>query len=109
MSNNFFTPQQSGKPNQARRKKNFFSPHLPGMITQLLGTGENAKDSLIYLTLKWSFYSGIAITFLVVLNNWCFRNEGKVPNLMEDISLTWEIILPIITLALGYAFGKSER
>ncbi len=80
-----------------------------GSITNTIGTGEVAKDSIIYLVIKWSFISGTIISFLLILNNWFFRENEKVPDLTNDIKVTWSIIIPIITLALGYAFGKSKK
>lgn len=109
MANNFTIDE----PVQTKRKKSNLNPeHLPdthGKITDTIGTGEVAKDSIIYLVIKWSFTSGTIITFLLVINNWLFRQEEKVPNLTDDIKVTWSIIIPIITLALGYAFGKSKK
>jgi len=100
-------------PSTGSKKKSSLSPsQLPdvhGKITSTIGTGEVAKDSIVYLVIKWSFISGITITVLLVLNNWLFRQNEKVPDLTNDIKATWSIILPIITLALGYAFGKSKR
>ena len=83
-------------------------PDVHGKITGTIGTGEVAKDSIIYLVIKWSFISATIITILLVINNWAFRENGKVPDLTEDIKITWTIVIPIITLALGYAFGKSK-
>ncbi|WP_125722963.1 hypothetical protein [Flavobacterium ustbae] len=99
-------------PSNDRKKTNLkpeSSPDLHGSITNTIGTGEVAKDSIIYLVIKWSFISGSFITFLLALNNWCFRENEKVPELTSDIKATWGIIIPIITLALGYAFGKSKK
>jgi hypothetical protein len=78
-------------------------------ITENIGTGDDAKNSLIYLTLKWAFISGIVITTLIVINHWAFRLNEKIPDFMSDIKIAWEILIPIITLALGYAFGKSHK
>ena len=83
--------------------------NIPDKITTTIGSGENARNSFVYLTLKWSFYTGIILTFLVVINNWLFTKEGKVPDIMGDLKGTWGIVVPLITLALGYAFGKSKE
>lgn len=83
-------------------------PDTHGKITSTIGTGAVAKDSIIYLVIRWSFISGTIITALLIINNWLFREDGKVPDLTNDIEATWSIIIPIITLALGYAFGKSK-
>ncbi len=101
------------QPTQEVKKKSKLNPtdqpDSHGKITNTIGTGEVAKDSIIYLVIKWSFISGTIITCLLILNNWFFRENEKVPELTNDIKATWSIIIPIITLALGYAFGKSKR
>lgn len=79
-------------------------------ITGYLGRGKDAQNSLVYLTLKYAFISGIIITILVIINHWKFRTtENTVPDFMGDIKVTWDIVIPLITLALGYAFGKNEK
>lgn len=100
----FTTPQDN-----ANSSNQIKAPDSQGSITKSIGTGENAKNSFVFLTLKWSFYSGVIITILVVINCWLFRVGDKVPDFMGDIKTTWSIITPIITLALGYAFGKSRE
>lgn len=81
----------------------------PGKISATIGTGDNAKISLIYLTIKWAFISGCVLTILISINYWCFEENFKVPNIIEDLSRIWQIIIPLITLSLGYAFGKSQK
>jgi len=109
MQSNFTIEQ----PLENKRKRSNLSPEqLPdthGKITDTIGTGEVAKDSIIYLVIKWSFISGTIISSLLIVNNWLFRENEKVPDLTNDIKATWSIVIPIITLALGYAFGKSKR
>ena len=90
------------------RNGNLMKPHI-GKITETIGRGEDAKNSFVYITIKWAFISGCVITLLVVLNSWFFRENEKIPDFTEDIELVWDIIVPIITLALGYAFGKSRN
>lgn len=79
-----------------------------GKIADTIGTGKNAKDSIIYLTIKWAFFAAIVITIFVIINYWFFRENEKVPDFTGDLKIIWEIVIPIITLALGYAFGKQE-
>jgi len=78
-------------------------------IQQYIGEGNAAKDSFVYLTLVWSFWVGIIITALLFINAWLFRENEKVPDVIGDVSKTWDLIIPLITLALGYAFGKSRK
>lgn len=78
--------------------------HIAGKITQNIGTGENAKNSIVWMTITWSFSiaCGLSFLFLVVA---LFKDGGS---LMEDVKSIWGLFVPIITLALGYAFGKSK-
>ena len=69
-------------------------------ITNIIGSGEDARNSI----------AAAVISTLVIINNWLFRDcENKVPDITSDLKVIWEIVTPIITLALGYAFGKSEK
>jgi hypothetical protein len=107
METGFIQPPEQEKPdNESSFKESKFK--VP-KITTTIGRGEDAKNSLIYLTLKWSFITGVIITILVITNNWVFRVDEKVPDFMDDIKVTWGLIIPIITLALGYAFGKAQK
>lgn len=85
-------------------KNSFFIPK----ITETIGRGDDARNSFVYITIKWAFISGCIITSFIVLNHWCFRDEEKIPDFASDIQLVWDIVVPLITLALGYAFGKSR-
>ncbi len=99
------------KVNQTSKKNGgFLKQDKQGTISQYLGTGENAKNSIIYLVLKFSFVSAVIISVIIIINYWFFRDhENKVPDIVGDLKIIWEIVTPIITLALGYAFGKNER
>lgn len=77
-------------------------------ITETIGRGEDARNSFVYLTIKWSFIAGCIITVLIVVNHWLFRMNETIPDFTHDIQLVWDIVVPMITLALGYAFGKSR-
>jgi len=77
-------------------------------ITSAIGRGEDARNSLVYITIKYCFISACVITILVVLNHWIFRKEETIPNFVGDIQIVWDIAVPLITLALGYAFGKLK-
>ena len=93
---------KSGKTSVSADKT--FTPKITGTI----GRGDDARNSFVYLTIKWAFISGCIITILIVMNHWLFRKEEMVPDFTGDIQLVWDIVVPMITLALGYAFGKSR-
>ena len=84
------------------------NPGFHGKIPETIGRGDDARNSLVYLTLKWTFGIGVILTIIVVVNTWIFPKEYLVPNIMKDITGVWELVIPIITLALGYAFGRSK-
>ncbi|HCG8517832.1 TPA: hypothetical protein NJ569_003309 [Vibrio parahaemolyticus] len=90
---------------------------LVGDLGQYLGTGNNAQNSVVWLTIKWSFFIGIGISAVIVLYMFHFTpkflpicDPSYKPTFpMEYIKTTWSIFVPIITLALGYMFGKGGK
>lgn len=100
-----------GEPNRQRNQSDdqqirWQVPKIP----QILGEGDNAKHSIVYLVLKWAFISATVITAFVIINYWFFRDcDNKVPAITDDLKVIWEIVTPIITLTLGYEFGKWEK
>lgn len=100
--------QQSGSITGPKKKGSWKSSM--GKIAGFLGTGENAKHAIVYLVIKYAFISGVVASIIVCANNWFFRDsDNQVPNITSDIRIVWEILTPIITLALGYLFGKKEN
>lgn len=92
------------KPNEFTKPSISFIPN----ITKTIGRGEDARNSFIYLTIRYAFIAAVIITILCVLNHWFFREEEKIPNITDDIQIIWDIAVPLITLALGYAFGRAK-
>lgn len=103
------TSSYSTEPIGESQQKPRFLLDKKGTITDTIGTGDNAKNSLIYVCIHWCFLAAALLTLFVVLNNWFFRQNEKVPDFVEDIRTVWMIFLPVVTLALGYAFGKSHK
>lgn len=83
-----------------------------GVINAQIGTGDNAKDSFVWMTLIACFWIAGIMSFFVFLfyANAFSRKEiteiNAITGAMKDV---WSIFTPIITLALGYAFGKRDR
>lgn len=96
--------QNEQKTNEFSESSTSFVPN----ITKTIGRGEDARNSFIYLTITYTFITAVIITILCAINHWCFRKDEKVPNIIEDIQIVWDIAIPLITLALGYAFGKAK-
>lgn len=77
---------------------------IPGAVTQQIGSGEHAQNSIVYRTILWSFIGGGALsTASIVIALW--HGNASVLSEVKDI---WSIFAPLITLALGYLFGKGR-
>ncbi|WP_143497858.1 hypothetical protein [Pseudomonas sp. Irchel 3F6] len=75
-----------------------------GKITENIGTGENAKNSIVWMTITWSFI--IAGTLSLLLFSLVVAEKDF--KYLDEIKSVWSIFIPLITLALGYAFGKNK-
>jgi len=76
----------------------------PGKISEYIGTGKHARAAIAWQTIIFSFIAGGVISlalFFCALLKICALS-------IEDIKTVWAIFIPIITLALGYIFGKSN-
>ena len=105
-SNQGFKSQAFGE----TKKNDSASPtgrHISGQITEHIGSGENAKNSFIWMTITWSFIIGSGFSFLIYIRSFFF-DEPDTSALIDSIGVVWTIFVPLITLALGYAFGKGE-
>jgi len=92
--------------NTTNSSSSYNQNEMAGKIADHIGTGKNAKDSFIWMTITWSFYIATGLSVLMFIRGFCAPSEtGAVLAEIVDI---WGIFIPIITLALGYAFGKGE-
>ncbi|MDD2782033.1 hypothetical protein [Sulfuricurvum sp.] len=108
MSNNQFTFQDNSNNSKSKPPyKKVSGTPSEGTITKTIGTGDNAKNSLVWITIQWSFIIGSFITLGIYLYAIYFQSEAR-NNLLEDIKSIWSIFIPLITLALGYTFGKGK-
>ena len=84
-----------------------------GSINKKIGSGENAKNSFVYIVITWSFTLGCIVTgILSIFEVIKMIRESREIDLMKFINCikdSWSIFTPLITLALGYAFGKSKN
>lgn len=86
--------------------------YQPGSIAKEIGTGEHAKDSFIWMTLKYCFYLGATLSAGMMLAYFHYvfdRNDPDKIDIIAALKDVWSIFTPILTLALGYAFGKRDR
>ena len=80
------------------------STPIPGLVTQQIGSGEHAQNSIVYRTILWSFAGG---GLLSVASVGIALTRGSTTPFAE-IRDIWSIFAPLITLALGYLFGKGR-
>lgn len=97
-----------GKPQEKETKSAsaITSKEIAGKITGHIGTGRNAKDSFIWMTITWTFYIASEISVALFVRSFFEVAAGE--NLLDSVVQIWSVFLPIMTLALGYAFGKGE-
>lgn len=85
----------------------------PGKLTETIGSGENAKNSIVYSVLKWCFLliTGFLLVETIFLFIEIFNSKLLVlsDKLLECFKVVCQTIFPIVTLSLGYAFGKSQK
>ncbi|MGP1224154.1 hypothetical protein [Serratia sp. CY38905] len=93
-------------------KSDLFGASKVGVIAEQIGTGEHARDSFIWMTLKYCFYLGATFSICIMLAYFHFVFDKNDPDKIDIVSAlkdVWSIFTPILTLALGYAFGKREQ
>ena len=92
--------------NKSSKNSKVTEEAVAGKIAEHIGTGSNAKDSVIWITITWSFR--IAATLCGLLFVRSFLGLAKEEDLLDSLVQIWSVFVPIITLALGYAFGKGD-
>ncbi len=76
-----------------------------GLMQRLLGSGNEAKYGISAIVVIGLFIVGLIFTVVVCLDNWFFCCDSSM---MEDIKTIWGIVTPLLTLTLGYVFGKGR-
>ncbi|WP_250476747.1 hypothetical protein [Caballeronia sp. INML1] len=76
-------------------------PH--GLVALQIGTGKNAQTSIVYKTIFWSFLA--ASGFALLAFGYACWSDGDP---LEAIKGVWTLFIPLITLSLGYVFGKAS-
>ena len=86
--------------------KSKLSPDIPGKIAQQIGSGKYAQAAIAWHTVKWCFVTGLILTALQFISSVFIEKKGFS---IEDVKGLWSIIIPVITLVLGYMFGKGKE
>lgn len=80
-----------------------------GEINQKIGTGNNAKDAIAYLCLKWSFILLSVILALLTIYSAVMICKNQKESYVDNLLKGCGIITPIITLLLGFIFGNKIK
>lgn len=87
------------------REANRINLDIPGELTRKIGSGKHAQASLVYYAIVYSFLIGLILSggayFLIIFKH----SQSPYTDTLVSI---WGIFVPIITLSLGYIFGKNE-
>ncbi|WP_063656038.1 hypothetical protein [Aliivibrio fischeri] len=93
-------------------KKSSIKGDIIGAVNYTIGTGKHAQDSVVWLTIRWSFCLGLFLSTILIWFMWPANPEGSspVPTIfpIDQLTSIWSIFVPIVTLALGYMFGKGR-
>ena len=82
------------------------NPDIPGKISQVIGSGKHAQAAIVWQTIRWSFLAGAAFSLLYFFLS-LYNDKKEIP--LDEIRGIWSIFIPVITLALGYIFGKGKE
>lgn len=113
MSNNFNVSDESAgnkintisASGDVKKKAGFFG-YFTYPFSELIGKGDQAKDSVVwYLITRLVRISFFVMFVLLGVDIW--YNKGV--NCIQIIKDVWAVFVPVITLAMGYLFGKREK
>lgn len=102
-----------GEMDEPPKKKSSINTDLPGSLSATLGTGKHAQDSVVWLTIKWSLTLGFLLSCALIWFTWPDSPDGIHPPIeskfpIEELKTIWGVFIPLVTLTLGYMFGKTR-
>lgn len=87
-------------------EKSSINADIPGKMAGVIGSGKYAQAAIAWHVIRWSFATGIILTALQFISSVFIQSK---PFSLVDVKELWTIIIPIITLVLGYMFGKGKE
>lgn len=75
-----------------------------GVLGKFFGSGDTVKMNIAGLLIFVLLFAGICYSAIILLNS-SVSNNSKAVSIVEF----WGIITPLITLALGFIFGKHQK
>ena len=101
--NSRYLPDQAQAKESSPRQSGY-KDDIPGKLSEHIGSGKHAQAAIAWNTIKWSFLAGAFITAAFLFWAW-LTDASELP--MGSIRDVWAIFAPIITLSIGYMFGKG--
>ncbi|MFA0156202.1 hypothetical protein [Vibrio sp. 10N.261.46.A3] len=94
-----------------KKKQSGISSDVLGTVAKTLGTGQHAQDAVVWLTIVMCFILGSILSLVLICFMWPESPEGVHPPIkpdfpIDEIKEVWGVFIPIVTIALGYIFGK---
>jgi hypothetical protein len=80
-----------------------------GKISEIIGEGKSALNSIAFVTLVTTFFVALVLSAWLLVEaplKDCTMASSQWLELMKGV---WGIFIPILTLVLGYVFGKSKN
>lgn len=114
------TPERPEKKNEAHLNKSRINNQIQkttvNKISDLIGKGDEAKNSIVWVIIRWSLIIPSGITALYFITMWIVYGNNtdiniaeQVGQIREHILKIWAVFAPLITLALGYIYGKTNN
>jgi hypothetical protein len=81
---------------------------IPGKIANLIGSGHYAQAAIVFTVIRYSFWMALGLSVLIYFRPLMF-DQADPASTITDIERVWSLFIPVITLGLGYVFGKGKE
>lgn len=78
-------------------------------VKKTFGDDGKPHDLIALKVLKGVFWTGLILTGIIAANHWiCIDKPEWKPSIVEALCSMWQILIPIVTLVIGYVFGRKN-
>jgi len=77
----------------------------PGTLGEKFGTGKHAQTNIVLMVIRYSFWFAATICAIIAIYSWITKKDS----ILEPLKTVWSIFTPLITLSLGYLFGRGKE
>lgn len=108
MSDQFIAPDAPpAKAEPKGRYQNKAGKPQAGRVTGLIGEGIHAQNSIVFVTIAAAFAAATLFTIISFII-YAWKEACAATSFGDVVKGVWSVFIPVITLALGYAFGKGR-